>query len=102
MNSREFDCDTEDCRFWDEKEGCTRQTPITIQEHCCVDYEEKLRDSILIEVGGGMVQSVYTTLTESVEVVILDFDDNGSRTEKELLDMQTHLQTVASKQQKIY
>jgi hypothetical protein len=102
MNRQEFECDSPECRFWDENEGCTKQASITIQEHCCVDFEEKPRDSITIEIGGGMVQSAYTTLSAPVEVVILDFDDNGGRTERERMEMRDYLKNVAAEQRKIY
>ena len=102
MNRKDFECDTPDCRFWDKDEGCTKQASITIQEHHCACFEERPKDSILIEVAGGMVQSAYTTLAAPVEVVILDFDDNGGRTEKERMDMRAYLKLVASEQRKIY
>lgn len=39
--NRDFSCDTEECIYWSEEEGCTKKTAITIQEHCCCDFEEK-------------------------------------------------------------
>ena len=41
MNAQHFECDTPDCMFWDEEDGCIKGTSISIQEHCCVDYEQK-------------------------------------------------------------
>jgi hypothetical protein len=37
-----------------------------------------------------------------VEVDILDFDDNGSRSNEEREDMQKHLESVISGQRQIY
>ena len=56
---------------------------------------------ITIEVSGGMVQSVYTTMTGTeIEVDILDFDchDNG----EERKDKEDYLRRVASEQSQIY
>lgn len=36
----DFVCDTEDCTHW-EQGTCKYAAAITIQEHCCVDYERK-------------------------------------------------------------
>ena len=62
--------------------------------------EEK--DRITIKVSGGMVQNVYTTLETDIEVDILDFDDNGCRSDKEREEMQHYLKFVASAQRQIY
>jgi hypothetical protein len=37
---RDFECDTEECKYWDVEDGCTKRAPITLQEHCCCDFEE--------------------------------------------------------------
>ena len=74
MNRQEFECDTPDCRFWDEEDGCTHKASITIQEHCCCDFEKKPVDKIVIEVRGGMVQSVHTTLGVEMDVEVIDLD----------------------------
>lgn len=37
----DYICDTPDCMFWSE-DGCKKETAVTIQEHHCVDYEERL------------------------------------------------------------
>lgn len=38
----DFTCDTENCIHW--KDGiCKHPASITIQEHCCVDYEAQTR-----------------------------------------------------------
>ena len=57
---------------------------------------------ITIEVSGGMVQNVYTTLETDVEVDILDFDDNGTLSEKERDELQSYLEFVVSAQRQIY
>ena len=57
---------------------------------------------ITIEVSGGMVQNVYTTLKTGVEVDILDFDDNGSLSDEERNDMQNDLERAVSEQRQIY
>lgn len=74
MNSHEFECDTPDCRFWDEENGCTKQASVTIQEHCCCDFEEKPHDKIFIVVNKGAVECVYTTLKADVRVELIDLD----------------------------
>ena len=38
---RDFMCDTEECMYWSEEDGCVKKTAITIQEHCCCDFEER-------------------------------------------------------------
>jgi len=57
---------------------------------------------ITIEVSGGMVQNVYTTLETDVEVDILDFNDNGTLSENQREDMQKYLECVISEQRQIY
>ena len=57
---------------------------------------------ITIEVSGGMVQNVYTTLEIDVEVDILDFDNNGTRSKKESKELQRYLEFVVSAQRQIY
>jgi len=75
MNRHEFECDTPECRFWDEENGCTKQTSVTIQEHCCCDFEEKPHDKIFIVVSGGAVQCVFTTLEADVRAELIDLDN---------------------------
>jgi hypothetical protein len=57
---------------------------------------------ITIEVSGGMVQNVYTTLAIDVEVDILDFDENGCRRENGLGEKEEYLRRVKSEQRQIY
>ncbi len=43
------------------RDGCTKGTAITIQEHHCVDYEEQPKPgslTVTIEVQGGLVANV--------------------------------------------
>lgn len=55
------ECDTPDCIHWKDG-GCAKETSVTIQEHHCVDYEERIilpAATVTIEVSGGLVQNVY-------------------------------------------
>ncbi len=61
---------------------------------------DKTRISIVI--SGGMVQNVYTTSETDMEVDILDFDDNGSRSDTERAELEQHLSIVQSGQRQIY
>lgn len=40
MPNIDFICDTEECAYWLDGE-CEKKTSITIQAHCCCDYEVK-------------------------------------------------------------
>ena len=57
---------------------------------------------ITIEVSGGMVQNVYTTLETDVDVNILDFDDNGSMPKAERKKLERDLEIAVSCQRQIY
>ena len=57
---------------------------------------------ITVEVSGGMVQNVYTTLGIDLEVDIMDFDDAGSWTDQERDDLDEHRDQVVAKQRIIY
>lgn len=74
MNRHEFVCDTTDCRFWEPEDGCTKRTAVTIQEHCCCDFEERPHDKIFIVVNKGAVACVYTTLEADIRVELIDLD----------------------------
>ena len=84
--SNHFACDTPDCIHW--KDGaCTKASPITIQEHHCTDFEERITLSagtITIEVSGGVVQSVYASpdLPE-ISVELIDHDSLEYSSEQE-------------------
>jgi hypothetical protein len=62
--------------------------------------EQKPR--ITIEVSGGMVQNVYTTLETDVEVDILDFDGDGYRPDDDRADREAYLRQVIAEQRQIY
>ncbi len=73
MQCKEFDCDTENCRYWREEEGCQRTT-ITIQEGHCCEFEEKHKVCIFVE--NGMVSAVCSDLSrDDISVEIFDLDD---------------------------
>ena len=57
---------------------------------------------ITIVVSGGMVQNVFTTLATDVTVDVLDFDDNGTRTDIERTDMEDVLACVWKEQHHVY
>ena len=103
MSRQGIDCDTPDCIYWDEENGCIKETGVKIQEHCCLDYEpKKEKPRITIVVSGGMVQNVFTTLETEMEVDVLDFDDNGDRSDDEREDMEKYLERVTSENCQIY
>lgn len=60
-----LECDTPDCIHWKDGE-CAKETSVTIQEHHCVDYEERMElpaATVTIEVSGGVVQNVSQART---------------------------------------
>jgi hypothetical protein len=61
-----------------------------------------MEQRITIVVSGGMVQNVFTTIDNDVEVDILDFDDNGALTATERGDMDTYYACVKAEQRAIY
>lgn len=72
---RDFNCDTPDCIHWNEEDGCTKTTSVKIEEHCCLDYEESLVPKLIISISGGLVQSIYSTLSnDEIKVTVVDFD----------------------------
>jgi|GEM_PF-5320054 len=56
----DFFCDTEDCVYWSEEDGC-KKTAITILEHCCCDYEKKVYEYCLIAGLPPLLSEVYVT-----------------------------------------
>ena len=49
---------------------------VTIQEHHCVDYEQRPSQSIAIVVEGGTLQAVYGSLAlTGLDVELLDLDN---------------------------
>lgn len=63
MKNRDFICDTEVCVYWDEKYGCQKETAISIQEHCCIDYERKRTERRYRLIAGipKMLSTIYVT-----------------------------------------
>ena len=81
------ECDTPDCIHWEDG-ICAKETSVTIQEHHCVDYEERIvppAATVTIEVRGGVVQNAYASpdLPE-VRVELLDFDNLQAESEEAL------------------
>lgn len=70
-----FECDTPDCIHWNDGD-CMKGSSVTIQEHHCVDYEQRPSQSIAIVVEGGTLQAVYGSLTlTGLDVELLDLDN---------------------------
>ena len=81
------ECDTPDCIHW--KDGvCAKESSVTIQEHHCVDYEERIvppTATVTIEVRGGVVQNAYASPDlPKVCVELLDFDNLQAESEEAL------------------
>lgn len=81
------ECDTPDCIHW--KDGaCAKETLVTIQEHHCVDYEERITlptTTVTIEVRDGVVQNVYASPDlPQVFIELLDFDNLQAESEEAL------------------
>jgi len=79
-----------------------------LAEHICRKTKEghesaiEEKPTITIEVSGGMVQNVFTTLGIDMEVDIMDFDDAGSWTDQERDDLEDHRVQVVAQQRVIY
>lgn len=81
-----FECDTPDCAFWKDGE-CTKETSVTIQEHHCVDFKERITlaaATVTIEVKDGMVLNAYASpdLSE-INIELIDFDNLKDADEEE-------------------
>ena len=73
-------------RAWDGQEESARIVLDELErvEKENAQYQDMLKNpSISVEVSGGMVQNIYTTLGFDIEVDMMDFDDNGDRTDEE-------------------
>ena len=69
-----FECDTPDCIHWKCGE-CRKETSVTIQEHHCVDYEQRPCRSVIIVVESGLVQNVYGSEDMvGIHLEVLDLD----------------------------
>ena len=77
-NPQQLACDTSDCIYWREG-GCGKETAVQIQEHHCVDYEERITlptATVTVEVSGGVVQNVYASPDlPDIGVELIDFDN---------------------------
>lgn len=64
MPNIDFTCDTEECMYWSDGE-CVKKTAITIQEHCCCDYEERLPQYRYALIAGvpPMLEEVFVTVS---------------------------------------
>ena len=74
-----FECDTPDC-IHSEDGICVEPGAITIQEHHCVDYEERAllpaAGTVTIEVNRGVVQNVYASPDlPAISDELIDFDN---------------------------
>ena len=93
-----LECDTPDGIHW--KDGaCAKGASVTIQEHHCVDYEERIvlsSATVTIECSGGVVQNVYASPDlPPISVDLIDFDNLRDASEEELRHSQQQLRAVA-------
>lgn len=94
MGRQNFTCSTPECIHWNnDEDGCTKGS-ITIEEHCCLDFEETQREKVCIVVCGGGVVDVFSTLSrETLMVELLDFDSahqEGYSAELEMKAREAH------------
>lgn len=77
-NPQQLECDTPDCTHWEEG-GCALPGSVTIQEHHCTDYEERLplpEATLTIVVEDGRVQTVYASPDlPKIMADVIDLDD---------------------------
>ena len=100
-----LECDTPDCIHWKDGE-CDKETSITIQEHHCVDYEERMElptATVTIEVSGGLVQNVYASpdLPE-IRIELIDADNLEAESEEAQNHCQRLLERIAQAHKHIY
>ena len=100
-----LECDTSDCIHWKDGE-CVKETSVTIQEHHCVDYEERIAlptATVTIEVSGGLVQNVYASpdLPE-IHVELIDADNLEAESEEAQGRGQRMLEKIAQVHKHIY
>ncbi len=101
-----LECDTPDCTFW--KDGdCTKETSVTIQEHHCADFEERIEPppaaTVTIEINGGALQNVYASpdLPE-INVELIDFDVFKDASDAERNRAQRMLDEIKAHHKQIY
>ena len=63
----DFTCDTQDCMHWSE-DGCLKKTSITIQEHCCCDFEKRVPVYEYSVIAGlpDLLSEVFVTIAGAV------------------------------------
>lgn len=85
--TQHLECDTSDCVHW-ENGVCVKETPVTIREHQCTDYEERVTlaaATVTIELSDGLLQNVYASpdLPE-IRVEVIDLEARKSESEQDL------------------
>lgn len=102
LQQQRLECDTTDCTHWSE-DGCALPGSVTIQEHHCVDYEEKPAFTMSIEVSGGVLQNVYVSQDAPViAVTLFDMDNAKEEDDEEYARIMSELEQVAQSHRKIY
>ena len=67
--NRDFRCDTEDCQFWTDEDGCTRLHAITIQEHFCVDYELRFTNHATKTTAPSIAPADETSALDPMDII---------------------------------
>ncbi|MPM29318.1 hypothetical protein SDC9_75858 [bioreactor metagenome] len=102
LHPQQLECDTPDCAHWCA-EGCALPGSVTIQEHHCVDYEEKPAITVSIEVSGGVVQSVYVNPdAPAIAVTLFDLGNATEENDEECARIESELARVAKTHREIY
>ncbi len=100
-----LECDTPDCIHW-KNGACIKGTSVTIQEHHCVDYEERIilpTATVTIEVSGGLVQNVYASPDlPDIHVELIDADNLDAESEEEQRNGQQLLDKIAQAHKHIF
>ena len=94
-------CNTMDCLH--NKDGsCAFPASITIEEHCCLEYEPK-SNAVVVVVQGGLVETVYATSDlKDVQLEILDLDSQEYTDLEEQTREHQRLSQVEQRYIKIY
>ena len=103
--SQHLECDTPDCIHWEDG-VCIKGTSVTIQEHHCVDYEERIMlptATVTIEVSGGLVQNVYASPDlPDIHVELIDADNLDAESEEAQRNGQQLLDKIAQAHKHIF